>query len=787
VKVELEKLAYLRRLDAHELDLSMLPDQRRRFLARIADRATPQQLARRDPPLRYPILLAWLSSSAVEVLDEVLLMFDQAISGREHHAKEKVKAKLAERAKSGESRQKLLDDILDIVLDTAVGRRAGRHAVARAGRHGADASARDSAPPRLPRDHGHLAELDASIGYLRQFAPYVLGAVRFAGGTDAAELLKAVSMLTELYATGNRKVPEPTQEGFVPIRWRGYLADAKAAGDITAYRHYWELCVLLGLRDGLRCGDVHVSGSRRFADPASFLLTAAEWEPQRTEYCHLVDRPASFGDALAVADDQLHTHLIDLERLLAAGGGTGEVRLGDDGELIIPRLDADIVPAEANDLRAELSAMIPRLPIASLLVEMDQHTGFLEHLTHAGGKVLRSPELKRNLILVLLAEAMNMGLTAMAEASGVPYDVLAWTAEWYLRPETLEPANAAIVNHHHRLPMTQHFGDGTLSSSDGQRFPIRGKSLTGRHLSRYFAAGQGFTTYTHVSDQHTTYATKVIMAYAPEAHYALDGIFGNITDLPITEHSTDTAAATMANFALFDLTGLLLSPRIKDLGRITLYRTGAKAEFETRYPHAGPLLTRRLNTELIRAHWDDLLRVAASVKYGHCTASMVVGKLCSAKRQQNALAAAIKEWGALRRTLFVARVLVDKTFRRRIARQLNKGENVHALKRDIFHAHEGAVRRRHHEQQTEQAWCLTLVTNAVVTWMTEYFGLAVARKRARGEHVDDDLLAHIWPTHHENVNFMGSIRLDVTGELAELNADGYRPLRDLDVNPGEAA
>lgn len=35
-----------------------------------------------------------------------------------------------------------------------------------------------------------------------------------------------------------------------------------------------------------------------------------------------------------------------------------------------------------------------------------------------------------------------------------------------------------------------------------------------------------------------------------------------------------------------------------------------------RYPHAGPLLTRKLNTDLITATWDDLLRVTASVKYG---------------------------------------------------------------------------------------------------------------------------------------------------------------------------
>ena len=154
--------------------------------------------------------------------------------------------------------------------------------------------------------------------------------------------------------------------------------------------------------------------------------------------------------------------------------------------------------------------------------------------------------------------------------------MLAWTAEWYFRAETLEAANAAIVNYHHRLPMTQAFGTGTLSSSDGQRFPVKGKSLTARHLSRYFARGQGISTYTHVSDQHSTFDTKVIVATAPESHYVLDGILGNQTDLPVTEHATDTHGATLANFALFDLVGLQLSPRIRDLGKITLYRTGPR-------------------------------------------------------------------------------------------------------------------------------------------------------------------------------------------------------------------
>jgi hypothetical protein len=125
-----------------------------------------------------------------------------------------------------------------------------------------------------------------------------------------------------------------------------------------------------------------------------------------------------------------------------------------------------------------------------VLVEIDARTGFTDRLTHAGGKAARPPDLRRNLLYVIIAEATNMGLSAMAESCGVPYDVLAWTAEWYFSAETLEAANAAIVNYHHRLPMTQAFGTGTLSSSDGQKFPVKGKSLTARHLSRYSPAAR---------------------------------------------------------------------------------------------------------------------------------------------------------------------------------------------------------------------------------------------------------------------------------------------------------
>jgi len=120
VKGELDKLAFLRGMDADTLDLSALPAERRRFLAGVGRRLTPQHLARREDARKYPILLTVISQSAVDVLDEVLLLFDQALSGRESAARAKMTEALAERARGGESRQALLDDILRIVLDSGV-------------------------------------------------------------------------------------------------------------------------------------------------------------------------------------------------------------------------------------------------------------------------------------------------------------------------------------------------------------------------------------------------------------------------------------------------------------------------------------------------------------------------------------------------------------------------------------------------------------------------------------------------------------------------------------------
>src|SRR5271165_6281486 len=774
VKTEVAKLLFLRGLDAHTLDLSVLPAERRRFLASVGRRSSMAKLARREPHRRYPIVLTVLAQSAVDVLDEVVQLFDQAVSARESRAKHKLADHLAERAKRSEDKLAIAEQVLPVLADPAVAdEQVGGLLRERIGMGRLRAALAEPATSLLPRDHGHLAQLASSYGYLRQFTSQVLEAITFASRPAAAELLEAVAVLRSLNATGARSAPAEAPNGFVPARWRGYLDDALAAGDATAYRRYWELIVLLCLRDALRSGDVYVPGSRRYANPMAYLIPPEAWPARRAEFCRLVDVSADASAALDRKKVDLDEALGGVNEVLA--DGTSPIRLDDDGNLVIPRLPAEDIPTEADELKDELTALVPFAPIASVFIELDRSTGFLGCFTHAGGAKPRSAELKRNLIAVLIALSTNLGLARTADACGIGYDTLAWTQEWYVREETLRAANLVLIDYHQQLPLTSAFGSGTLSSSDGQRFPTKGKSITARALSRYFAA-EGVSTYTHITDQHIVYGTKVIVATDREAACVLDEILGNQADLPITEHATDTHGASLLNFALFDLCGLQLSLRIRDLGKITLYRTGPRREVCDAYPLAGPLLTRRINTQLIIDNWDEMLRLAASLKYGHLTASLIVAKLSRADRQ-NTLAAALKEYGALCRTVYAARYLSRPDYRRKIARQLNKGESTHALRRDIFYAHEGAIRRRHLQHQTEQAWCLTLAANAVTAWMTEYLGLAVDHMRGQGNEVDETLLTHISPAQSEAIGLIGTITVDIDAELAQLDPTGHRPLR----------
>lgn len=764
ILTEIAKLTYLRELGADGWDLVALNPNRRKLLAQRARHSTNQALQRLAPTRRYPALLAFCVDSVAELTDEIVDLFDRALAGADARARRALDELRRSTARATNEQVRLFIEVGGILLDAEADAAAKLATIeTRIGLERLRAAVDIAIRLARPEDDNYFDFLATRYSYLREFTPVLLATLAFRASAAATPLLEAVAVLKRLNEERRRAVPADAGDAFIPARWHAYVTEP----DGKHNRRYWELCLLSELRAALRAGDVWVLGSRRYANPESYLIPPERWPVFRDEVVTLVGVPRSGEERLAACEADLSAALRRLDPVLQQGSG---VRI-EDGELVVSRLSAEDVPDEADELAQRVADRLPRVELADLLSEVDQWTGFSRHFNHAGGSTIRIADFTVHLYAAILAQACNFGVTTMAEIADLTYRQLAWTSEWYLREETLGAATAAIVNYQHRLPLARFWGGGTLSSSDGQRFPVAVKSPVATALPRYFGLGRGVTAYTHVSDQHTTYATTVIPATVRDATYVLDGILNNETELPVVEHTTDTSGYTELVFALFDLLGLQFSPRIRDLGDQRLYRLGSVSTGT-----ASTLLQGSINRQRILARWDDLLRVAGSLKLGWVSAALLISRLQASPRQ-NALTRALQEYGRLQKTLFVLRYLESEEYRRRINRQLNKGEALHALRRFLFFAEHSTIRRRQQEDQANQASCLTLVTNAVVTWNTVYMGAAIEALRASGQPVTDEALAHLSPALYDHINPYGKYQFDLA---AAAQRQGLRPLRRPD-------
>jgi len=387
ISAEIAKLELLEAMHAGRVDMGAIAPERARHLASLGRRSTPLAIRRMAVERRYPILLASVAETHGSVIDEIVHLFDRALGTTESRTRHQVAVRKAEIVAADMGRLVLLDEILPVIIDSdlddaSVGRQLRYLGSDRL----TDAVRGDD--ERLPRDGGHLGLIEARFSYMRQFMPKILAALEFSASVSPSEILEAVEILKRANTANQIRVPFDVPTGFVPTRWMPYLNDTREAADAVAFKHYWELCVLYALRAGLRSGEIWVKGSRRYANPATFLLTPDDWELARPEMLAITGQPTTFADRLDQIDTEYTQLLDDLEPLLAAGDGP--IRIGPNGELNLSPLAAETLPDHIDPERKRLGNRLPMRPLPDILIEADQATGFSEHLTHANGATPRA-------------------------------------------------------------------------------------------------------------------------------------------------------------------------------------------------------------------------------------------------------------------------------------------------------------------------------------------------------------------------------------------------------------
>ncbi len=641
--------------------------------------------------------------------DEVVDLFDEAIATAHGRARRRLIEKKLETATSQNEKVRLLAELLEIVLDPAIPDAGVRNAIWE--REPPEVLAQVAADAKRiarPADDNHYPQLDDSYSHVRTFAPRVLEVLSFSASPAARELLDAVELLRDLNRSGRRTVPADAPVSFAPASWRKLIVADGAdrpppVGAVRALRAPSRRCAqaISGLQ-----------GSRRYQPIDSYLIPRHEWQRRRSELAQDLEKPLDFQDRLRTLARDLETEVAALDRALSEDP---QVEIDEDGQLRLldPEEDEEPPPPEETPIGRILAPRITDVDIPDLLVDINHLSGFMRPLharrrrrdAHAGDRaahlrgadrarlqppVLKDGEgvradqgqarLRRPLVLPRgdARAGQRRDRRLHLQPSARPADrrrqlqLLRWPPRAGHRPPQPARTGAAALL---RARPRRHLLHLDIRPAQPLRKPRRQNQRCGTRPTCSTGSSITRPSFRSPSTPPTPPATR-------------DLIFG-----------------------LFDLLELDFCPHLAGLPDRRLYHLPGMRHDTP----AGRLLDHPINTKLIAEHWDELLRIAASIKHGHVTASLLVQRL-QAHPNRSQLARALQEYGRIIKTRFILRYHTRPEERKAIRRQLNKHESMHALHDFLFYGNDGKLRLATLDRQSTRASCLHLVANAIVAW-----------------------------------------------------------------------
>jgi len=593
-----------------------------------------------------------------------------------------------------------------------------------------------------PNNFDYLYRISAFYSWIKIYTGEFLKALEFKSSGNSLDLLEGVKIIEEIRNYKIDIMPKNPPLSFIKKRWKNLVFNNDRINNT-----FYEIATLSELKNALRSGDIWVLGSKKFKSFDEYLIDETTCEDLKNkEYSLPIAQTTKFENIVLPRLNEL-SDLAKKTNELAKGGKINDVYIDDEGMTISPLNST--APPQARAFSNKIYSMLPKIKITHLLQEIDDLVGFTRHFTHLKNEKI--VEDRDSLLTVILADAINLGLTKMTESCpGSSYSTLATTQAWYVREDTYKLALAEITNAIHTREISSHWGDGTRSSSDGQRFRAGGVFEKAGYINPKYGSEPGTIYYSHISDMYAAFQTNIITSNARNATYVLDGLLQHEADIDIQEHFTDTSGFTDHVFALMYLLGFKFSPRIRNIKDHKIYLPSK----DMNCPNLSGITGGNINLKLIEENFDQITRLALSIKQGTVSASLLLKKLSNFPRKNN-LSLALSELGKIERCIFTLNWITDPILRKRVNSGLNKGESKNALNRAVHFNRHGEVRDRTFENQLYKASGLNLVTNAITLWNSIYIEKALKELRNTFEAHDTELLKYISPLGWGHINLTG--------------------------------
>ena len=707
-----------------------------------------------QPERRYAVLVCFLWQTYQDTIDYAVDMHDKIMNNVYSQAEKEISEYTRKQRRSLRKSLHTLKTISQVILDDSIDDNNLRNELFSKISSKELAAQMEAIEEWLSGKHSHVFHLVVKrFSYLRQFAPSLLKHLRFQSENDESNsLLEAVQILKEMNNDNKRKLPEDTPIDFLPQNIQDMVV---SDGEVS--KAAWECALLNTVRDEIKSGNIHVFQSKRFGHFDDFFIPESEWQAIRETFFKRAGLPVRgedvqtyFTQRLNQAYDHFLEHLP--ENTYAQVGETDWQLSIDPGEKL-----NENTKERLEALQKWLSEQMRTVKLPELMIQVDNDLRFTDLFLTPAQQGQRNSDEICIILSAIMAHGCNIGPYNMARlVDGISYEQIKRVTDWQLTEEGQRSALAKVVNALSNLDVTQYWGEGKTSSSDGQRFHYSRKSLhrTYSHKLNDFA----IEFYSFVADNYAPFYSLPIECTDRDAAYVLDGLLYNESDLALEEHYTDTHGYTEINFAAFAMLGRRFTPRIRNLKKQRIYRIDTNRDYKS----LSPLLKsydRTIHMDWICDQWDRMGHFYASLESGHTTASTALKRLVGYSGK-NHFYRANRELGRIFKTEHVLRYMSDPLVRQQNRRGLLKGEQVHALARDVGYGKRGRITARDLQEQRNSCSCLTLIMACIIYWQAKEINRVLNECDPESAGIDVSLLEHISPIEWENVILYGEYVLN---------------------------
>ena len=741
-------------------------------LARVARRAKPSAIAALKEPRRTATVAALFYILEASAQDDATELGEVLISDLFREAEQ---AQTNNRA----AQQRDLDDAVLLLHDLA-GMLIGEEDMP-------FEPWREAVYEQLPKDSiiGAMATVEGLVGPTASTKPYnelnarwrrarklffnIATRIDLAASPGGQEVAEAMNWLREQQDWSKAAV-QTAPTGVVSKAWEPYALNAE--GRVSDPRAY-VFATIDAWHKAVKRRDVFAAPGIRYADPRIGMLENRGWQNAKGIVCRALNRSLDGATEVQRLKDALDSSYSHVAARANQNAALQFETVGGKSKIVISKLDRLDESDSLISLRRDVHQLMPKGGIPDIFLEVMNRTGFAKVFTHLSERPAQVEGFETSLCGVLVAKACTIGFEPLVrdDHPALRQSRLSWVAQNFIRQETLTAANAMIVSAHAKLPITTHWGDGQTASADGLRFLAPKSAIHAGPNPRYFGRGRGITWYNMLSDQYSGLGATVVPGTLRDSLAILALLLEQETELDPSQIMTDTAAYSDSIFGLFWLLGYQFCPRLADIGGARLWRTDKAANHG---PFDG-IAEGMINTKLIIDNWEDLIRLAGSLKLGHLKAAGVM-RILQVRDRPTTLAKALMHLGRLIKSLHILNYIDDAAFRRQILMQLNRQEFRHKLARKIYHGERGEVRNALRQGQEEQLGALGLALNAVTHWNAIYMQESLTQLINQGLIIDPADITRLSPILWRHINFLGRYEIALPESVAQ---GGLRPLRNL--------